>query len=152
MPLGVAPPPATGQRKSSMTKLTLRWSVAVLVTIAAFAAATWVSGALALTMRDAGVRWGIAGRLGVAVAALAALWGHSYATDEHQSDTAKAFSDPATAGTTNNKISWGIFHGPVIQSRDIGTPNLTRPAADKPAQTPHSASGYLPPEGRTGGR
>jgi hypothetical protein len=35
--------------------------VAVLVTIAAFGAATWICGAFVLPMRDAGVRWGTSG-------------------------------------------------------------------------------------------
>jgi hypothetical protein len=58
-----------------------RWCVAVLVTVAAFGVAAWVSGALLLpaVMRSGADRWVVAAGLGVAVAALAALWGHSWA-------------------------------------------------------------------------
>lgn len=110
----------------------VRWLVAGLVTVAAFAGATWICGALALptVMKDGGVRWGVAGSLGVAVAALAALWGHSFATAERAKDAAPLPSagEPATTvtgpGTTRNKISGGTFHGPVIQGRDITGPPI----------------------------
>jgi hypothetical protein len=133
-----------------MTRPTLRWAVAVLVTIAAFAAATWVCGAFVLPMHDGGVRWGIAGGLGVAVAALAALWGHSYATAEHEHehpDAQTAHAAPARAGRTGNKISGGTFHGPVIQGRDIGTLNLADPATGEHAQAPPAAADNPPAEG-----
>jgi hypothetical protein len=135
-----------------MTRPTLRWAAAVLVTIAAFAAATWICGAFVLPMRDGVVRWGIAGALGVAVAALAALWGHSYATAEHQEPAVEeAHAAPADAGRTSNKISGGTFHGLVIQGRDIGTIDLTGPATGRPAQTPPSATDSTPVEGDPGG-
>jgi hypothetical protein len=59
-----------------------RWWIAGLVTAAAFAVATWVAGeyALSLVMRSAADRWVVAAGLGVAVAALAAMWGQSWAT------------------------------------------------------------------------
>ena len=131
-----------------MTMPTLRWAVAVLVTVAVFAAATWVCGALVLTMRDAGVKWGIAGGLGVAVAALAALWGHSYATADHeQSATDAADILPASARKTSNKISGGTFHGPVIQARDVGPLNFAGPAVSELAQ-PQSPERENPPAER----
>jgi hypothetical protein len=115
--------------------------VAALVTIAAFAVATWVCGAFVFPMRDGGVRWGIAGGLGVAVAALAALWGHSYATQEHEQPAVGAAPGaPTGAESTSNTISGGAFHGPVIQGRDIGTISLADPAAAEDAQTPPSAA------------
>lgn len=63
---------------------TARWIVAGLVTILAFGFVTWITGALALerVMRSDADRWVVAAGLGVAVAALAALWGHSWATRE----------------------------------------------------------------------
>jgi hypothetical protein len=131
-----------------MTRPALRWLVAVVVTIAAFAAATWVCGAFVLSMHDGGVRWGIAGGLGAAVAALAALWGHSYATAEDQQPPAEsAHAAPPDTGRTSNKISGGTFHGPVIQGRDIGALNLTGPATAEHAQTPPPAVGNPPAEG-----
>jgi hypothetical protein len=57
-----------------------RWGAAVLVTVAAFGVATWASGALlSVVMKSEADRWVVAAGLGVAVAALAALWGHSWA-------------------------------------------------------------------------
>ncbi len=105
-------------------RTTLRWLVAVLVTITAFAVATLLCGALVLAhaLRDPTVRWGIAGGLGVAVAALAALWGHSFAKGEQPAGATLGSDSPGTtgaaasgAGNTRNKISGGTFLGPVIQ-------------------------------------
>lgn len=63
---------------------TVRWWVAGLVVVAAFGAATWVSGVfvLPLVMKSEADRWVVAAGLGVAVAALVALWGQSWATRE----------------------------------------------------------------------
>jgi hypothetical protein len=121
-----------GGIQAGEVELLVRWLVAGLVTVAAFAGATWICGALALpiVMKDGGVRWGIAGGLGVAVAALAALWGHSFATAERVEDAAPLASagEPTTIvtgpGTTRNEISGGTFHGPVIQGRDISEPAI----------------------------
>lgn len=46
----------------------VRWWVAVLVTVVAFSAATWICRALALptVMKGPGIRWGMAAGLGVA--------------------------------------------------------------------------------------
>ena len=130
-----------------MTRPALSWVVAVLVTIAACAASTWVCGAFVLPMRDGGVRWGIAGGLGVAVAALAALWGHSYATAEHEQPVAgSAHEALAGTGSTSNTISGGAFHGLVIQGRDIGTLNLTGPATAQRTQASPPAAGNPPAE------
>ena len=59
---------------------TLRWGAAGLVRAVVFGVVTWVTGAflLPLVMKSAGDRWAVASGLGVAVAALAALWGHSW--------------------------------------------------------------------------
>src|SRR5262249_28716384 len=58
----------------------IRWSAAGLVTVAAFSVPTWACGAVMLPVLipDAASRWAVAASLGVAVAALAALWGHSF--------------------------------------------------------------------------
>jgi hypothetical protein len=129
-----------------MTRPTLRWAVAVLVTITAFAAATWICGAFVLPTRDGGVRWGIAGGLGVAVAALAALWGHSYATGEHEQPEHEE-AQPAATGKNSASftISGGTFHGPVTQARDVGIINLTSQGTSSPSPLPPSA-GSLPPD------
>jgi hypothetical protein len=112
-------------------KAVVRWMIAALVTIAAFAVIAWICGAVVLVpfLRDPGVRWGVAGALGVAVAALAALWGHSFATAEGASepvsgnDGREAVPGPGS-GDTDNTISGGVFHGPVIQGRDISISGL----------------------------
>lgn len=58
--------------------------MAGLVTAAAFGLAAWISGAflLPMVMKSAADRWVVAAGLGVAVAAVAALWGKSWATRE----------------------------------------------------------------------
>ena len=78
-----------------------RWLAAALVTVASFAAVVWICGALILPsfMKDASIRWGVAGALGVAMAALAALWGHSFATGGQPADTASTGSPSATPKT-----------------------------------------------------
>jgi hypothetical protein len=123
----------------------LRWLVAIVVTVAAFALATWISGAfvLPLFMKDGGARWVVATALGVAVAALAALWGHWFAT-EAGTATAGPDGQPSAAphgstkrsGRTSNKITGGDFRGPVIQGRDISGP---------------ATGGQIPPPGRNSG-
>jgi hypothetical protein len=117
-------------------KRVLRWPTAVVVTVTAFAAATWICGAFVLTMRDTGVRWGIAGSLGVAVAAIAALWGHAYATrGDHKPTPEQTSSAPAGIGATRNTISGGTFHGTVIQSRHVETVNFAEPGTPAPPAT-----------------
>jgi hypothetical protein len=61
-----------------------RWCIAGLATAAVFAAGTALSGLVILAplVRAAADRWVIASGLGVAVAALAALWGASWAGAE----------------------------------------------------------------------
>lgn len=132
-----------------MTRPTLRWAVAVVVTIAAFAMATWVCGTFVLPMRDGGVRWGIAGGLGVAVAALAALWGHSYATAEHeQAEAEKAPPAAAVKNPSSFTISGGTFHGPVSQAHNVGTIHLTSQGTSNPPSTTTPAVGNPPTEDR----
>lgn len=85
-----------------------RGSVAVLVTVAAFGIAAWISGAFLLPsiMKSGADRWVLAAGLGVAVAALAALWGHSWARREgetspgrgEQSARSASLAGPAAGG------------------------------------------------------
>jgi hypothetical protein len=88
-----------------------RWSVAWSVTVLAFAAGTWACGVVVMPLmtRDPVIRWAVAPALGVAVAALAALWGQSFAAGENPEngpgptlDTASQVptSGPGTAGET----------------------------------------------------
>jgi hypothetical protein len=104
-----------------------RWCIAGLVTITAFAAVTWICGALALSVLslDSGARWGIAASAGVAVAALAALWGHGFATGAEEGVEREAHAKaPATvSGIPNvrNEIE-GDVQGSALQGRDIYGP------------------------------
>ena len=61
------------QQGGDEMKPLIRWLIAGLVTVAAFAVATLICGIVVLPtiMKDGGARWGVAGGLGVAVAALA---------------------------------------------------------------------------------
>jgi hypothetical protein len=136
-----------------------RWTIAVTVTIAAFAAVTWICGALVLTIHDASVKWGIAGGLGVAVAALAALWGHSYATGESPHAEPQTESEPGGAagpnstatpdggGTIRNTIRGGNFWQTVIQGRDFGSVAVSK--RESGAQPPRPGSPSAPGNGGT---
>lgn len=133
-----------------MTRAALRWSLAAVVTVAAFTAVTWLSGAFVLSMRDGGVRWGIAASLGVAVAALAALWGHSYASahaEEPTAETAKPAATGVSAASPTYEVSGGTFYGPVFQGHDMSFINPAYPAAARPAESPPSTAGEPSPEG-----
>lgn len=104
----------------------VRWLLAVLVTIVAFVVPALICGILVLPtfMKDGNIRWGVATAVGLALAALAALWGQSFATAEASNNPAHGTSAVAPtittgSGGTSNEITGGNFHGPVIQGRDI---------------------------------
>jgi hypothetical protein len=65
-----------------------RWMVAALVTAAAFAVFTWVSGVFLFTrlLPSPDVRWPVAFGVGAAAAAFAGLWGQSWATGNGNAD------------------------------------------------------------------
>jgi hypothetical protein len=67
----------------------VRWLVAAVVTVAAFGVSLWVCGALLspLVLKSGADRWVVAAGLGVAVAALAALWGASWAVQSEDSSS-----------------------------------------------------------------
>lgn len=62
----------------------VRWVVAWTVTIVVCIALTWAAGAVVLPhlMSSPDTRWALASGFGVAAGALAALWGHGFATRE----------------------------------------------------------------------
>jgi uncharacterized PurR-regulated membrane protein YhhQ (DUF165 family) len=62
-----------------------RWMLAICVTVGAFIISVFVCGAILLPIwiKSEADRWVIAAGLGVAVAALAALWGASFAQSDH---------------------------------------------------------------------
>jgi hypothetical protein len=78
----------------------VRWWVAGLVAIATFCMATAVSAVLVLpmVMQSDSDRWVVAAGLGVAVAAVVALWGQSWATRESP-------DEPGTSARERRSIS-----------------------------------------------
>jgi len=92
-----------------------RWLVAVVVTVAAFGVALWVCGALLLPLwlKSGADRWAVAAGLGVAVAALAALWGASWAGGQ---------SEDYSSGPGERSISADNISG--IASTGDGTTNI----------------------------
>jgi hypothetical protein len=106
-----------------------RWVVAGLVTVASFTAVTWIGGALVLPpmLKDGAVRWGLASALGVALAALAAVWGHGFATGTGSE------SSPAPAAAVSVDVAGA---GAVGVGRDNRAPLTTaggRAGTDAPA-------------------
>ena len=75
---------------------TVKWLVAGLVTAVAFGVTTAVLGALVLpvVMASAADRWVVAGSAGVAVAAVAGLWGQSWATRDSADESAEGAGGP----------------------------------------------------------
>lgn len=126
-----------------------RWLVAILVTGAAFVVTTWICGALLLPviLKDPTIRWSLAVGLGLALAALAALWGNSFATGERPAESLPGVAaGPArtASGRTRNIIRGGTFQGgPVIQGRDISGPisGGPRPAARPPGPSSPAPDG-----------
>jgi hypothetical protein len=58
-----------------------RWLLAGLISMAAFAGAAWISGAVLLVplLASSTDRWAVASGIGVSVAAFAAMWGQWWA-------------------------------------------------------------------------
>jgi hypothetical protein len=99
---------------------TVRWLVAVVVTVAAFGLSLWVCGALVLPLwlKSGADRWVVAAGLGVAVAALAALGCASWAgQSEDPSDS--------PSGLGKRSISAGGDIGGIASTGD-GTTNIQR--------------------------
>jgi hypothetical protein len=127
-----------------------RWWVAGLVTMLTFTVCAWICGALILptVINDPNVRWGLAGGLGVAVAALAALWGHSFATAQSEAPTSlkSAVNRPqseaiAVGGENTGIISTGGNAVNVLQVNPL-TPS-------RPAEAMSAARSDTPPTGLT---
>lgn len=87
----------------------LRWWVAGVVTLAAFVATSWVSGALILArlLPSGDIRWPAALVIGAAAAAFAGLWGQSWATA----------GDPAASGV-NRSVAVGRDNPGIISTGD----------------------------------
>jgi hypothetical protein len=81
-----------------------RWSVAALVTLAAGAAATWVSGVFLFTrlLPSPDARWPVAVTIGAAVVAFVGLWAQSRATGSGGQVSVKQLA-PSTA---ERRVEW----------------------------------------------
>ena len=86
-----------------------RWLVAVVVTVAAFGVSLWVCGALLLPLllKSGADRWVVAAGLGVAVAALAALWGTSWAGQSEDSSSGPGERSISVGGDISGIASTG---------------------------------------------
>ena len=121
-----------------------RWLLAVVVTVVAFMVPTVVCGVWLLPtwLKDAPTCWAVASGLGVAVAALAALWGHGFATGDETKQTA---ADRATA-SGRQAIA---FNGSVTGNVSTGDSAAPCTAPDTPRRnsTPSTASSPRPETG-----
>jgi len=106
-----------------------RWLLAFVVTVAAFMVPTVVCGVWLLPpwLKDAPTCWAVASGLGVAVAALAALWGHGFATGGEAQQTA---ADPAAGSATASGSRAVAVQGPVRGTISTGDSGLPRTAPD----------------------
>ena len=112
-----------------------RWTVAGLVTLGAFGAATWVSGAFLLPqlLSSQAARWPVAFGVGAAVAGFAGLWGQSFATQ-----TRSQAADGTTAGgeKTDRSVSVGDALGMPVGGAAAATRSLPRDIASFTGRRP----------------
>jgi hypothetical protein len=87
----------------------IRWLVAAMVTVAAFGVGLWACGALLLPLwlKSGADRWVVAAGLGVAVAALAALWGASWAGKSEESSSGPGERSISAGGDISGIASTG---------------------------------------------
>jgi len=78
----------------------VRWLVAAAVTVAVLGISIWLAGAyvVPLWVKSDADRWAIASSAGVALAAVAALWGAAFAQRENN-------ASESTAAAAENKVS-----------------------------------------------
>jgi hypothetical protein len=88
---------------------TVKWLVAIVVTVAAFGLSVWVGGALLLPLwlKSGADRWAVAAALGTAVAALAALWGASWAGQAEDSSSGPGGRSISASGDITGIASTG---------------------------------------------
>jgi hypothetical protein len=115
-----------------------RWTVAALVTVIAFVTATWAGGALVLpsVMKDPGVRWSVASGLGVAVAALAALWGHGFANTTEAEGSKPPPSGRVVEASGSGAVAIGQDNRASIITGSVRL-GSTPAASGKPVGPPH---------------
>ncbi len=116
-----------------------RWAVAAVATVAAFASGTWVCGALLRSvMADPAVRWAVACGVGAALSALAAMWGHGFATCGTPPATGRPGADQAsaTASGAGSVAIGGCNRGDI--STSAASPGLLSPPSPDPPTPPPS--------------
>lgn len=101
---------------------TVRWLVAASVVLGTFAASAWVAGALVLPvwMRSETDRWAIGSGLGVALAALAALWGKGFAQrrlDDSHRDAERPADIQMTAEASGKARVYQAGHDQTVNER-----------------------------------
>ena len=109
------------------------------MTIVVFGVSTWVCGALLLphVVSSPGIRWAVAPGCGVAIAALAALWGHSFAT--RQGSAASAAGGTVIASGDRSIAVGGDVSG--IASTGDRSAGLQAPVAGDTAPEDPAGSG-----------
>lgn len=111
----------------------MRWFLAAVVTTLAFVMPTLVCGVWILVpvLPDGGTRWGVASGLGVALAALAALWGHGFATgDTQKSEERSSLPNAGVRALGGRAVAvGGSVRGGVITGDGVPAPGSTGPAA-----------------------
>lgn len=113
-----------GDSRGGVVQVFIRWLVAFAAVLAAFAAGAWLAGAWLLphVMKSGSDRWAVAGGVGVAVAALAALWGFRFAGGE--STGAEEASTGGGASTAFGGRSVTVEHNQGIVSQGDGAINI----------------------------
>jgi hypothetical protein len=99
----------------------IRWCAAGLITAAVFSAGTVICGLLVLplVLRSLADRWVVASALGVAVAALAALWGASWAEEgNRQAARDNASQDGPEVAVTGGEVSFGGDNYGIVSTGD----------------------------------
>lgn len=117
-----------------------RWTVAVLVTVAAFALPTWLGGECVLppVLKDGGVRWGVAASLGAVLGALAGLWGYDFTKRAENPNTGTA----GASALAHGERSVAVVGDPSgnISTGDVGAPCTPHaPTAGNPPTQPRTA-------------
>ncbi|MFI9771844.1 hypothetical protein ACIHJG_34010 [Streptomyces sp. NPDC052415] len=130
----------------------IRWAAAVLVTVAAFTVSTWLCGAVVLPsmLKDPAIRWGLASALGGAMAALAASWGHGFATRARREDPPRTPSGGSVQATGERAVA---IHGNPAGDISTGDTRIPRTPADPTARrepAPPDASPAPPPAPQPG--
>lgn len=125
----------------------MRWAVAVGVTVAGFAVPTWLCGAIVLPsmLSDPAIRWGLASALGVAMAALAALWGHGFATRTGEESSQRTPSGVSVQAVGARSVA--VHGNPAggISTGDTGAPRPPSGPLSRQEPTSAAASPTPPP-------